>query len=810
MHPNTKDTMEHKITPAMLALLTKGKITGQQHADDSINNILFDSRRLNGVQNTAFFAVETKNDSGLKYLPDMYNKGVRIFVVEQNPPTFYNDACYITVDNVIKAMQCLASAWRSNFNIPIAAITGSNGKTITKDWIVKLLSPDLKVCSTVKSYNSQIGVPLCVYQMSGKDNLAIFEAGISEPGEMEALEKIIQPSIGIFTNIGDAHQANFTCTEQKIEEKLKLFIHCHTLIFHDDNPLLTRKINAFASQHGIRLISWGDNSWDTYKLSEIEKEIMFPFSGKASLENTVNAYIFCLTAGINKKRLQQRIRNLEQLESRFEIKGGINNSIIVNDSYSCDLKSLEIALDCLNYQNKTEKTVILSDIQQTDTDLDRLYRDINTLLCNKHVKELIAVGPDFCNHQHLIDTDNKKFYPTVDDFLLNLQRKDFTNKAILIKGASSMNFNRISETLSSKTHQSIMEINLTALEDNVRFFKKRLKPGTLVMAMVKADSYGCGGFEVAYTLEKSNLADYFTVAFADEGVILRQQGIQKPIMVMTPENNTELICQYNLEPVIHSFEVLNKFINENINIHIKLDTGMHRLGFEPKDIDKLVSVLKDHKNIRIKSIFSHLYGADDTALDAYTYQQIDLYERMSGFISGFFDYKILRHICNSAATVRFEQAHYDMVRLGIGMYGIGVNKDIQKNLRFVHRLKTTITQIRTINKGEDVSYSRKFVSPSVMRIGVIPVGYADGINRILGNNPAFKVYVNGHLCPIIGNVCMDMCMIDLTGTNAKEGDCVIIFGNENPVFRMSEALGTIPYEIFTSVSQRIKRVYYKE
>lgn len=803
--------MISKLTLKTLADLTQGTIIGEEHSNDTVDNILFDSRRLNSTKNTAFFALKTSSNDGANYINDLYNKGIRMFVTQTQPHTKYKDASFLVTNDVVKCLQVLAATYRSYFkDLLCIAITGSNGKTIVKDWIVKLIAADKRVCCNIKSYNSQIGVPLSVYQLQAKDDIGIFEAGVSQPNEMENLEKIIQPSIGVFTNIGDAHGVNFSCIEQKIEEKLKLFVHCHTLIFHDDNSLLTRKINAFAKEHSIKLISWGDNSVDTYKQSQLENEVSVPFSDKASIENALNAYVLCLTIGIEKKHLRQRIRQLEQLESRFEVKSGINNSLIVNDSYSCDLKSLEIALDYLNRQNKTKKTVILSDLQQSYSDKEELYKEINTLLINKNINSLIAIGGEFYNNRDKITVADTKFYLTPDDFLLNLRRKDFSSKAILIKGATSMHFERISNILSNKVHQSVMEINLSALEDNVKHFRSYLKPQTMVMAMVKASSYGCGSYEVAYSLEKANLTDYFTVAFADEGVELRRSGIQKPIMVMTPETESiNLIKQYNLEPVIHSFAVLERFLNDKINIHIKLDTGMHRLGFEPQDMNKLVDILAKHPNIHIMSVFSHLYGADDTALDAYTYQQINLYEQMSEFILKHFDYKILRHLCNSAATVRFKQAHYDMVRLGIGMYGIGVNNEVQQQLRTVHRFRTTITQIREIRQGEDVSYSRKFVSAKDMRIGVIPVGYADGLNRHLGNERS-EVWVNGSYCKIIGNICMDMCMIDLSGVNAKEGDTAVIFGLENPVFKLSKALDTIPYEIFTSVAQRIPRIYYHE
>ncbi|MCH3923499.1 MAG: bifunctional UDP-N-acetylmuramoyl-tripeptide:D-alanyl-D-alanine ligase/alanine racemase [Bacteroidales bacterium] len=808
------------ITLKILSSLVGGRIVGLKYADNPIDNILFDSRRLNNINNTVFFAIKTTNNNGSKYIDDLYNKGIRLFVVDCNDEKsipFYKDASYLVCDDVISCLQSLAVYRREMFDIPVVAITGSNGKTITKDWIVKLIDSDKKVCCNAKSFNSQIGVPISVYQMNEQTEIGIFEAGISKKDEMKNLQKIIQPTIGIFTNIGDAHQINFASMEEKIEEKLCLFINCKQIIFHDDNLLLATKIKMFCDKNNIELISWGTHEDDTYQTSNLLKEVCIPFNDKASIENALTAYVCCLTLDINKRSLQERIKKLEQLEMRFEIKSGINNSLIVNDSYSCDFKSLEIALDYLNLQNKRDKMVILSDLDNFNANNNNntpnaciAINEINTLLLNKNIDFLVAIGKDFYNNQDKITLNNKKFYLSVEDFLLDAKRRDYTNKAILIKGARRFNFEKISRYLSSKAHQTVLEINLSAIVDNVRHFRSFLKPETMLMAMVKASSYGCGGYEVAATLEKSNMVNYLTVAFADEGVELRQGGIKLPIMVMTPEEESiEKIKQYNLEPVIHSIKVLERFVNEQINIHIKLDTGMHRLGFEQNDINSLIAIIKTHPNIRIRSIFSHFYGADDESLDEYTLKQLSLFEKMSSQITQAFDYKILRHICNSAGIVRFPQAHYDMVRLGVGMYGIGVNIEEQRHLRFVHRLRTTITQIREIDAGEDVSYSRRFVSKHKTTVGVIPIGYADGLNRHLGNEHC-SVWINGEYANIIGNICMDMCMIDLTNIKAKEGDTVIIFGNENPVTKLSSALDTIPYEIFTSVAQRVKRVYFQE
>lgn len=810
--------MDKKITISSLATITGGKIIGREHIEDKIENILYDSRRLNGVEGVAFFAIKTSLNDGARYINDLYNKGIRMFVTHTEPKVIYGDATYLIVKDVMHSLQLLAREYRMKFYIPtVVAITGSNGKTIVKDWIVKLVDNNKKICSTIKSYNSQMGVPLCVYNIQNDTELAIFEAGISMPNEMENLEKIILPNIGLFTNIGDQHGCNFPSIDDKIEEKLKLFVHCKKIIFHDNNPRLSKHIRQFATKHNIDLVAWGEkpllplNSTDEYYLEgDLMKQVSLPFCDKASIENALSAYVLCLTIGIERKYLLQRLRGLQQLDSRFEIKSGINNCLIINDSYSCDLASLEIALDYLNTQNKQKKQVILTDIKQTTNDIEKLYTDINRLLINKHIDSIIAIGENFYNNQEKITVRDKQFYLTVEDFVSNLKRKDFVNKAILIKGASSMHTEKISNQLSNLTHQTIEEINLTALEENVAYYHTLIKKGTLVMAMVKANAYGSGSVEIASALEKASQADYFAVAFADEGVRLRREGIKKPIMVITPEvGSAFLLQQYNLEPVIHSFEVLQNFLSMEINVHIKLDTGMHRLGFSPKDLNNLMSILKQHPKLHIKSVFSHLYGADDTSLDKYTKQQIDLFERMSSFVCSWFDYKILRHLSNSAATYRFTDLNYDMVRLGIGMYGIGVDSKEQQHLRKVHRLRTTITQIREIDKGEDVSYSRGFVSKYKMRIGVIPIGYADGLNRHLGNEH-FRVYVNGAYCNIVGNICMDMCMIDLSSANAKVGDTVVVFGVENSIEEMAQAQQTIPYEILTSISDRIPRIYYHE
>lgn len=799
-----------EITLRQLALKVKGELSGNSFADIQIENVLFDSRKLNSIKGTVFFAIKTQKNDGAKYIDDLYNKGVRMFVVDKHYVVKNNDACFLICDSVVEALQTLAVMNRERYNIPILAITGSNGKTITKDWILSLIAGDINVCANAKSYNSQIGVPYSVCSLNKENELGIFEAGISKKGEMFALEQIIKPTIGIFTNIGDAHQINFSSLEEKIDEKLLLFKHCQHLIFHNTNTLLTNKIKSFAKHNSINLISWGEYDEDTYKINEILKEISPKLKDRASIENIVNAYIFCKIQGIGKTKLRKRIRQLHSIKSRMEILQGVNNSTLLNDAYSNDYTSLEIALDTLNTINKKDKLLILSDMQQTTSDKKTLYKNINSLLQNKKINNLIAIGKDFFFYKDLITIENVQYYKDTNDFLQQSQRKNYLNKTILIKGASSFHFEQIVKHLSLLGHQSVMEINLSALEDNINFFRSCIKNDAMICAMVKADAYGAGAKEVAMFLENNNLVNYLAVAFADEGVELRQYGVSLPIMVMTPEEYAkEKIIEYNLEPVVHSFEVLERFYNTQINVHIKLDTGMHRLGFEQKDLPLLIKTLKEHSEIRIKSVFSHLYGADDEDLNNQTFEQMIVFKYCSDKIIKSFDYKIIRHLCNSAAIPRFKEIHFDMVRLGIGMYGIGYNSDVQEYLRPVMHLYSTITQIREIGKGENVSYSHKFVSEKQMRIAVIPVGYADGLNRHLGNEH-FSVYVNGNLCRIIGNICMDMCMIDVSFADANVGDRVEIFGENNPVQKISDILETIPYEVFTSISQRIKRVYYRE
>lgn len=767
-----------------------------------IQHLLYDSRRLNFIDNTLFFAFKTTNNDGHKYIKELYNKGIRLFICEElQELNQFPKAIFLLVKNSLEALQKIAKYKRENFHKEVVAITGSNGKTIVKEWIVQLAQENKKICYSPRSYNSQIGVALSLWQLNSNYDLGLFEAGISKPNEMTRLQEMIQPTIGIFTNIGSAHQINFSSLEEKIEEKLKLFTSCKTLICSKDDVFLYNIVKQWCKSREIKLIS--------FKTEELSKELNIKFKDKASIENACLAYIAALHLGIEEKTLKQQVNNLSNIEMRLQLKEGLGEGIVINDSYCFDLTSLEAALDYLNQQNNSlSKIAILSPMTENQNDKNTLQQ-INSLLYNKGIDEFYAIGEDYFNHKEIF-TIKTHFYLNVEEFLNNFSIEQFYSKAILIKGARSYNMERISNLLEAQTHQTILEVNLSALNDNLKYYKSQLKQNTKVMAMVKASSYGCGAYEIAKNLEHFALADYFTVAFADEAILLRKNGIKTPIVVVTPEKEAlEKMIKYNIEVVVHNFATLNMIKDSTIRIHIKIDSGMHRLGFEQQDVKPLIDFLKQHKNIEIASIFSHLACADDETLDDFTQKQIKIFEQISNEITQSFNYKILRHICNSAASIRFPQAHYDMIRLGVGMYGIGVNPQTQKHLRYVHKLKSYLSEIKTIEKGESVSYMRRFIATKQTKIGVIPIGYADGLNRHLSNQ-GFTVYINGKHAPIVGNICMDMCMIDLSNIDAKVGDRVVIFGEENPVEKMANALDTIPYEIFTSVSQRIKRVYYHE
>lgn len=830
-----------------IASIVKGRIEGKGDPSLIITELLFDSRLLTSPGNTLFFSLKSNRNNGNKYIDELYNKGVRCFVVEESLSSLYPFSYFIVVEDTLKALQELAAHHRNNFFLPVIGITGSNGKTIIKEWLYQILSHEMSVARSPKSYNSQIGVPMSVWQLNELHQAAIFEAGISRPGEMQNLEKIIRPTIGIFTNIGEAHGKNFDNIRHKVEEKLKLFLKVDTLIYCSDH----KEIKEAVEKKNINTFSWSrkDNKADVqiysiekgegetiisavrrnsqtqndsqisgFSDSQIQK-IRIPFTDDASIENAIHCWLAAMRLEIPDNVIETKMQQLCPVEMRMELKSGINNCEVINDSYNSDFNSLTIALDFMNqHHHSKEKVVILSDILQSELKEEDLYENIAHLLRNKGVTSLIGIGEAMLRQQNKFDI-NKIFYKDTKDFLTNHKIEDFHNQMILLKGARDFSFEKISRLLEEKAHESILEINLDSLVKNMNYYRSKLKSGTKLMVMVKAFAYGSGNFEVSNVVE-FHRADYLTVAYADEGIELRRKGISLPIMVMTPEANTfESIIKNNLEPDIYSFrsltlledaiKKLEKPLKSPIGIHIKLDTGMHRLGFLKNDIDELLTRLKKNSNIIVKSVFSHLAGSDSEKFNDFTSLQINNFEEMSSKIIEAFPYKILRHILNSAGISRFTDYQYDMVRLGIGIYGVPPCDEDRGKLKNVVSLKTTIVQIKEYECGETVGYSRRGVINRKSKIGVVPIGYADGLKRQLGNGNAC-FYVNGKAAPIIGNICMDMCMIDLTDIECKENDTAILFDENHSIERIAEACDTIAYEILTSISQRVKRIYYHE
>lgn len=811
----------------------------------SFTRLLTDSRKLTDADNTLFFAIRTKRNNGANYIEDLYAKGVRNFVVSSDlDEVLYARLCALSdanlwfVKDVVAALQRVAEQRRMQFDIPVVGITGSNGKTIVKDWIVQLLSNDHNIVASPKSYNSQIGVPLSVWQMTQENDFAVFEAGISEAGKMEALRNVIQPTIGVFTNIGQAHDENFLTRYQKIAEKLQLFTHCKVLIYCLDHKDIHSVLSEKESLHELYRFTWGSSDENPIQLvdtvvkdhstilnvkfkQQSDYSIEIPFIDRASVENAMQCITLMFYLGYDGQDIAARCRNLSPVAMRLEMGEGINNSLLVNDGYSMDLNSLSIALDFVQHEHQHfHKTLIMSDILQSGLPEQELYSQVVSLIRQRGIDKLIGIGSALMRNSMLFDGLTTYFYPTTEEFLQKHPFSDFQNETILLKGARVFCFENIAKVLQRKRHETIMEVNLDALVQNVNYYRSHIEPTTKLMAMVKASSYGAGKVEVANTLQ-FNHVDYLTVAYSDEGVELRRNGITLPIMVMNPEEESfDNIIRYGLEPDIYSFRILKLFSdaarlyadNQNpIAIHIELDTGMHRLGFAPDDMDKLAQILKsDDSPIVVRSIFSHLACSEDPAMDDFTRMQIERLRQGSARLKQLLGKdNILCHILNSSGITRFPEAQMDMVRLGIGLYGISPEPDVQKMLMPVSTLKTRISQIKDIPLGDSVGYNRRWVAERDSRIAIIPIGYADGLSRNLGYGHG-SIEIGGLEAPIIGSICMDMCFVDVTDVPCYEGDEVVVFGSAKQLCRMADAAGTIPYEILTSVSPRVKRVYVSE
>ncbi|ESU29799.1 UDP-N-acetylmuramoylalanyl-D-glutamyl-2,6- diaminopimelate--D-alanyl-D-alanine ligase [Flavobacterium limnosediminis JC2902] len=787
-----------------------------------IDNVSIDSRSLQNNNTTLFFALIGHNHDGHQYIPELIDSGVQHFVVSHIPEKLAHKANFLAVQNTLEALQQFAAFYRKQFDFPIIGITGSNGKTIVKEWLNFLLSPEYNVIRSPKSYNSQVGVPLSVIGINERHNFGIFEAGISLVGEMEKLEKIIQPTLGVLTNIGSAHNEGFASEEEKITEKLKLFQHAEVVILQKNEKietLLPTPVKTFTWSYEDTsadvLISKKGSSTLEIKQKDNHFSVEIPFHDKASEENAITCLMVLLHFGYDQKTIQERIANLYPVEMRLQVKNGINNCTIIDDSYSSDYQSLKIALDFLE-QHKThkKKTVILSDIFQSGFPVEELYAKVFRLLTHNKIDTVIGIGEGI--GAHLKDYPNFISFATTHDFLSQFNSSHFSNETILIKGARSFQFEEIVVVLEEKTHETVLEINLNAISHNLNYYKSKLKPTTKMMAMVKAFGYGSGSFEIAKLLAHHKV-DYLGVAFADEGIALRNAGITIPIIVMNPENTAfSAMVAYNLEPEIYSASVLRKFIflaqQKNLSdypIHLKLDTGMHRLGFEEKDLDELIGLLRNNNLISVKSIFSHFSASDELQYKDFTLFQIRTFDSMSQKIMSELSIRPIRHILNTSGIYNFSEYQFDMVRLGIGLYGVGNDPEEMKHLENIGTLKTIILQIKDVAVGESVGYSRKFMATKPTRTATIPIGYADGIPRSWGNERGYVV-INQQKARIVGNICMDMLMIDVTDIDCREGDTVIVFGKSPRVTELAAVVGTIPYEILTSISHRVKRVFYKE
>jgi Alr-MurF fusion protein len=801
--------------------------------DANIRWLLTDSRSLSFPEESLFFALRTNRNDGHRYIADLYKRGLRNFVLSDavfdvNP---FPEGNFIWVPDALAALQQLAAKHRMQFGCPVVAITGSNGKTIVKEWLWQVLRDDIFITRSPRSYNSQIGVPLSVWQMDEATELAIIEAGISEPSEMERLQSIIQPTLGLLTNILASHQENFHSMEEKATEKAKLFVGCKTVVYCKDQVLSDQALRNVLPPD--RLFGWscvdstaplyieqfpesGLRTLIYYTYKGQKRSFILPFSDSPSIENALHCLAVMVLRGLLAPVIAVRMGALEPVAMRLEVKEGKNGCVIINDSYNADVNALELALDFQSRRTAgahMKKTLILSDILQSGRKAEELYKTVANMVERKQIDRFIGVGYELSAHAYLFPMESQ-FYLQTDRLLLSGLLDQLRNESILIKGSRTFGFEEVCERLSLKVHETVLEVNLDALVHNVNYFRSRLLPKTQMICMVKAAGYGNGALEIAKTLQAHSV-DMVAVAVADEGVELRHGGIHIPIFVMNPEfGSFATIFEHKLEPEIYSFKLLEAFIREaeregvrNYPIHLKLDTGMHRLGFEEKEIEELLHRLKGQESLRVRSVFSHLAGADEDVFDGFTGYQLALFERLSTRIQEAFPHRILRHILNSAGIDRFPEHQYDMVRLGIGMYGISAVDE--KTLRNVSSLKTMILQIKELNAGESVGYSRKGMLNRNSRIATLPIGYADGLDRHLGNGVG-EVLIHGRRAPFIGNICMDACMVDVTDMLAEEGDEVVLFGDGLPLSEVAGKLGTIPYEILTSISNRVKRIYYQE
>ena len=822
--------MKYDISEIITALGIKQKKDVQ---DAVIYTLLTDSRKLSNPEETLFFALTTKTNDGHNYINDLYIQGVRNFVVSKNHDISdsHFDANFLIVKDTLAALQKLVAYHRRKFDIPVIGIAGSNGKTVVKEWLYQLLHKDYNIVRSPRSYNSQTGVPLSVWQLDETATLGIFEAGISMPDEMEHLESIIHPTIGVFTKLGEAHQENFASLQQKCNEKLELFINSEVVIYNEDNPIISRCVENMALSH--KTFTWSRKNQDNplyisdikvmedktlirYSFLGFETQLEIPFVDGASIENALSSLATLLYLRVLPEEINERMGKLEPVAMRLDVRTGKNSCILINDTYNSDFNSIKIALEFQNQRKMDKplkKTLILSDIFQSGLLPKTLYKKVSEVIDQNNIDKIIGIGHDISQFSAVFSME-KEFFETTDEFIKSQVWKHFKDELILVKGARSFHFERIIALLEKRIHDTVLEIDLDALVYNFNFYKSKVNPDVKLISMVKANGYGAGAAEIAKTLQYHRCG-YLAVAVASEGVSLRDAGITLPIIVLNPEaNGFEELFNSNLEPEVYNFRMLQAYNKDaesrgvtDYPIHLKLDTGMHRLGFVRDEIPELINLLQKQKSLRIESIFSHLAASESWVFDEYTTKQIETFEELSTQVAAKLKYKVKRHILNSAGIERFPNNQFDMVRLGIGLYGVsasGVN-----GLRNVCTLKSTILQIKTLKSNDSVGYGRKEMLDHDARIATIRIGYADGLSRQFGNRKG-KVLINGAYAPIIGAVCMDLCMVDVTNIQAKEGDEVIIFGKDLSVVALAESIDTIPYEILTSVSPRVKRIYIKK
>lgn len=817
-----------KATLSDIAHWTHADVIG--NSESEITEIVTDSRRPFVANRSLFVALRGPRHNGTDYVADLHARGMRTFMCNRGfDVSQYADSTFLLVDDTLAALQQIAASHRASCSARTVAICGSNGKTIVKEWLSQLIGDDRLTIRSPRSYNSQVGVPLSVLKIEPETEIAIIEAGISQMGEMGRLESVVRPDDVIYTNIGQAHQENFPSLESKVAEKVAMARRASRIFFCADQTELAYAIKRECSSS--ELISWGESSEATYRTTRItsgnELRLSITHDGRSenftthltdsiSAENLTHALVYALHIGIEPDSLRGRMADISPIGMRMELKVGHNGCAIIDDAYNADFTSLEVALDMLHVMGQRQSltsTIILSDLQQTGLPDALLYSRVSRLLDEKHVDRLIGIGPHISHN--LSGRAGATFYQSTDDFLRKVSTADFSNEAILIKGQRNFSFERITVMLECLRNRTVMDVNMSALSHNVAYFRSHLKPETKLLAMVKAYSYGTGSFEIAKHLQQQGV-DYLGVAFADEGYELRHAGITLPIMVMNPEvHSFDLMIKHDLEPQIFSLEELREYSkavkrsgNESAGIHIKINTGMNRSGFNPNDIDDLISELRITSNLRVLSSFSHLVESEDSEKDTGTEMQISAFKEASAYLKDGIGYGFMRHILNSAGIERFSQHQMEMVRLGIGLYGVSaIDNGLLRN---VVTLKSYISMIRDAKAGETVGYNRRTVLNRDSRIAIVPIGYADGVDRRLSNGVG-RVLIRGSFAPIVGNVCMDICMVDVTNIpDAMSGDTVEMFGDRDPVWEMSRRIGTIPYEIMTGIGRRVKRVYFVE